>query len=278
LFPNSFAIPNIFQLDYKDISSFNAGKILSSRLSDVFDRRKMYCIDHQIFVFNGAVCLSGNSIETMKESLQVNTLAPLYLAQSILSMFHCEMNPFDEEIDEKNKKITLLFVSSGDGEKSMINSEIVKKLESIDTFEELNSFILDHLMMLHSEIGGNRGGNIANDKRGSENYIRGSENQFEFAYGDTPHYSLSKCLLNKGIQILHKQINGVSRTRRIRLLSCCPGDFFSPMSSLEEIERMKGTAALNSAATSAAAILDVAMNFDRFAGGKFYRYGQVISW
>jgi NAD(P)-dependent dehydrogenase (short-subunit alcohol dehydrogenase family) len=89
----------------------------------------------------------------------------------------------------------------------------------------------------------------------------------EYAYGDTPFYSLSKALLNKYTQIMDRE-----SPKWCKVLSICPGNFESSMSTTEEENTFKDPM------VTAEAILKVALNAKKYQGGKFYRYGEEIEY
>eukprot|EP01038_Epipyxis_sp_PR26KG_P011911 gene11911-15936_t len=90
------------------------------------------------------------------------------------------------------------------------------------------------------------------------------------AHSTTPIYSLSKALLNKGMSLLHNNLDN----NNIRFVSICPGNFKSPISSMEELADYESMVDVKDAAKD---ILDIAFNYDKYPGGLFYRNGQVIN-
>ena len=101
---------------------------------------------------------------------------------------------------------------------------------------------------------------------------------FEYAYGSTPMYSLSKSLLNVYTRITHQErlnslLSSSSTSTYDRILSVCPGNFQSPMTTDEELDD------LISSDIVASTLWKVATdNSGNFPGGLFYRNGQVIPW
>eukprot|EP01031_Cornospumella_fuschlensis_P027440 gene27440-33143_t len=90
----------------------------------------------------------------------------------------------------------------------------------------------------------------------------------EYAFGPTPMYSLSKCLLTHSAPLLQAMAPS-----NFKIVSWCPGDFLSPMSSEDERERA----------------VDVRETFPylwdmlidpiqggKYVGGKLYRKGAEI--
>jgi NAD(P)-dependent dehydrogenase (short-subunit alcohol dehydrogenase family) len=91
---------------------------------------------------------------------------------------------------------------------------------------------------------------------------------FEYAYGDTPAYSVSKALLNALTRVTQREA-----PRGVRCVCVCPGNVASPMSTEEE----RRTAI--PAHQAAEDILAVAFgDAAEYPGGLFYRYRQVIPW
>jgi NAD(P)-dependent dehydrogenase (short-subunit alcohol dehydrogenase family) len=52
---------------------------------------------------------------------------------------------------------------------------------------------------------------------------------FEYAFGNTPIYSLSKALVNSYTKLLQQEYQSIKS--RIRVISICPGNFESPMTT-----------------------------------------------
>ena len=110
-----------------------------------------------------------------------------------------------------------------------------------------------------------------------QHYLRQLENtfdpNFEYAYGSTPMYSLSKSLLNVYTRIAHQERSNSLSSSYDRILSVCPGNVKSPMTTEEEMED------LISSDIAASALWKLATDNDgNFPGGLFYRNGQVIPW
>ena len=187
----------------------------------------------QIYLFNNAaVCVEGNSFQTMKESIHVNALAPIRLAISMIGL----LSPLCNE-----SALNVVNVSSGEGERVFLHSEVANKLRSISTFDEWDNYIT-HLL---------------------NNY----DSEFEYGFGDSPFYSLSKALLNTATRLLHQEYSP-----HVRAIAVCPGNFISPMSTEEEMLDAR------SALSVAESVLEMAFDSDRFRSGKFYRFGTEIDW
>ena len=239
---------------------------------------------HRILINSAGVCLQGNSRDALHDSLLVNTIGPIAVAKLFI----------EESLTvAPSQRISVINISSGDGETCNLNSQVAHSIESINSSTDLDTYIV-HLM---------------------DSY----DSSVEYAHGPTPMYSLSKALLNKSTILMHaehrpklvtnqflrahkhanimngcmnsldesidrfgattielptaesKVVNTATDTG-VRILACCPGNIASPMSTPEE---MLTTVPVSFAA---AHIYELATNFVKFPGGKFYRHGELISW
>ena len=91
------------------------------------------------------------------------------------------------------------------------------------------------------------------------------DSQFEYAYGETPFYSLSKAMLNAYTRVRANEVE-----QNVRIFSVCPGNFQSPMSTDEELGSQ---IPIDNAAS---AIIDIALNSRDYVSGRFYRHGVEI--
>lgn len=189
-------------------------------------------VDHIILINNAGVCLEGRDLATMTKSLEVNTILPMITTQTIALQSH--RHPL--------KQYTVINISSGDGERLYLNSNLAAALDKISSVGQLKSFISDVLL----------------------DQFRPST---EYAFGPTPFYSVSKALLNKATELCHAESQS-----NMRVISCCPGNFASPMSQSHEL-----ATAINPN-TAASYIMQVALEIGKYPGGKFYRYGKEIPW
>lgn len=104
------------------------------------------------------------------------------------------------------------------------------------------------------------------------------QGDFEYAFGPTPYYSLSKALLNVYTRVAQERLPALlglesELESESRVVSVCPGNFRSPMTRPEEEEDAMCVD------EAAAHLLEVALGgADRFPGGRFYRFGQEIPW
>lgn len=96
-----------------DIQNVFGDKIMSNRL---------------LLVNNAGVCLEGCTIEALKESLEVNCIGPAFLSELFLNYAN---------IDDKEfcNQISIINVSSGDGELVFLHSEIQRQINAIETYK-----------------------------------------------------------------------------------------------------------------------------------------------
>lgn len=198
-------------------------------------------------IHNSGVCIPGRSLDAMIESLFVNTLVPIALAL-FLSVDALDLS--------SEPTSTLAVVSSGDGERVMVESAIASEVDCITSLGDLLRYILTLVS--------------ARQKEEEEEEQEQQEGLFrrQYAVGDTPMYSLSKMMLNKAVQLLHEMA-------LLRVLACCPGNFLSSMTVEGEMEDEEHAVPVEVAAKY---VLEVAMECDAYDGGKFYRFGKEINW
>lgn len=221
-----------------------------------------------VLVNAAGVCLAGASPDVLRTSMQVNFIAPTILAITTIDRLtkSCTNDASDgNQPDESSSKsensnsvgddralsaLTIINVSSGDGELCFITSEIASRLRVVRSLGELF--------------------------RLSDELIEDYDYNAEYAYGETPMYSLSKAFLNKATFLLHEkyssQINSGEVPWNIRVLACCPGNFASPMSTDDELET----------ATPIEKVVDFLIDYinesDNYKSGNFYRNGKQINW
>ena len=214
-----------------------------------------------ILINAAGVFRKGKSLEDLQVSLQVNCIAPALLAREFLSS--SSVLSAESVSASSARTVKVINISSGDGEKCFINSVIMKQVENISSFHELLRFA-NHLVANYDE-------------------------DFEYAFGDSPFYSLSKCLLNKATQLLHKEFAVVEPDDREMIknsdqhqhvlksiVAVCPGDFGSCMTTAEERQRDGFKQTPNHAARE---IIDMALLSPmNYVSGLFYRHGKVIPW
>jgi len=200
---------------------------------------------HNILINTVGVCLHGTTLTTMIESLDINYIQPKKVVDSLIDIYL-----HDDRY--KSNQLTIINISSGDGERCYLHSSIAQALDDINDLHSLDKYV--------NELIYNHGHHI--------------NSCVEYAYGDTPMYSLSKALLNKYTELKHLEVvtammtisSSVSlsnsstssstssssssspsslallsttapsfRSNRIRIFSFCPGNIDSPMSTTEEL-------------------------------------------
>ena len=198
-----------------------------------------------VIINNAGVCIKGSSKVALQESLDVNALHPIDFALDILNV------PSIKSYD-----VTVVNISSGDGELAWLHSDLAKSIARLDTLADWYAFVSKE-----------------------RNHWRGEE--FEYAYGNSPMYSLSKALLNAGTRALHNHVERPSSNMALspsrKVISVCPGNFASPMSTEEERE------GASSPEEAAAEVLRLAWVACQGGGqgprsGCFYRHGKAIPW
>lgn len=189
--------------------------------------------DDQILILNSGISIVGCDSHSLAEQVRINSIIPMKISLSIVEY---------KKLRHTSKgNLTILFVSSGDGESVFINSDIWKDISSLNNLDDwfrYSSTITDRLGV-------------------------------EFAFGDTPGYSLSKALLNRGAMLLSARCNQLQLP--IRVLAVCPGNFISGMSSPEEISTSIPVE------QAGADVIEVALNAS-YPGGRFYRHRREITW
>lgn len=102
----------------------------------IYDNLKTDEDDNRVLLINNAgVCLEGNNLASLKESLNVNCLGPAILTEIFISKYSTmnEMNPTIENI--MKNQLVVINVSSGEGELAFLHSDIQKKISSIETYK-----------------------------------------------------------------------------------------------------------------------------------------------
>lgn len=211
------------------IRSINLDRLSSNSLLSCM---KSVNADHFVLVNNAACCLKGNAFESLTRSLNANVMLPVKLINEFLPL-----------IANSNKTVTIVNISSGDGELVYLNSKLASELKLLSSMPALESWII--------------------------NLIKEYSSSFEYAYGTTPMYSLTKAILNCLTRIVHDQHN---HHPNFRIIACCPGNFISPMTSHDELQSIR------SVEDVVKDITQIIEKKDDFPGGRFYRFGQQIDW
>jgi NAD(P)-dependent dehydrogenase (short-subunit alcohol dehydrogenase family) len=220
-----------FYLDLNNIdTTTNFYNMIFNHKHDIFQN------GNSIYLVNNAgICLSGCNEYIMKTSLSINTIGPIQLAIYLIEIY------LKTNIASNNCSVNIINISSGEGELVCINSEIASQLKSMTTLPELDVYIQKLLTRHQSEI--------------------------EFAFGDSPCYSLSKAILNTATRILHDTY----ASNNLRIISICPGNFISRMTTeLEAIDAVD-------ASEAARVVLETIFDSENCPSGGFYRHKASIS-
>ena len=222
-------------------------------VSSFFTRHQLQP-SHLVVINNAGVCVDGQSATGLKASLDVNCWAPALLAEAAAA-----------EAPERN--VTVVNVSSGDGELVYLHSDVARRVHALDSVEvgvppppsppSLSSSSFHPYPL----------------PQAWKAYLNELEATFDpsfsYAHGPTPLYSLSKALLNAYTRLS----NCVGAPERRRVLAVCPGNFESPMTTADE--RESGLLATPDAAAADVWALAVDPNYP---GGRFYRHRREIAW
>lgn len=202
--------------------------------------------EHILIYCAGIIC-NGNKKSDFEKQLLVNAVFPILLSYNLIRQ---------RRQRRMDAKISIVNISSGDGESVFITSTIYDNIQQLKTISEYFNYI-HSLVASHDE-------------------------SFEYAFGESPGYSLSKALLNRGTILLHDfcqskandsfysddKLTGSSE----RVISICPGNFKSSMTSVDEMN------SLIDPTLCAEDVLTVALNSNDYMSGKFYRHCKVIDW
>lgn len=186
---------------------------------------------HTLLLNNAGVCLEGSTFNSLRESLVVNAVSPITLSERIIQSCSSKV------------RISIINISSGDGELSYLNSELQAIIDKICTMEDWKRVVSKYLE--------------------ADNFYPSTE----YAYGETPMYSVSKAFFNRASRLLNKE-----SPDNCRVLTVCPGNFQSQMTSTEDTDDIM------SAADAANGVIEMALNWTKFDGDSFLRRGQSIPW
>jgi len=268
-------VPLKLCFDVQSLSTLHLDFLTDESSSSIRDSRNSLANEPLLLLNNAAVCLQGASAETLCRSLRINTLAPLLLAEHVLSA--------RAKAHSAASATTIINISSGDGELQMLHPLLQTQLSSLSSMRELHEYISSFLAAAEADAAKHLSSSAnlswlprSNDDACSD-IDKKSNSEIELAYGETPCYSLSKALLNVGTRLLqqewnerHTSSNNINNNNNnVRIVSVCPGDFVSPMSTQDELAR----AGILDAQEAAREVLK---HMDRYEGGSFYRFGQRI--
>lgn len=130
-----------FVLDMKNANN------LSTTINTLYSATINDGIERLIIINNAGVCLEGNTLNVLEETLKVNCLSPAFISEYFISYF---LSTFSGEtcgeIYENNlvdklvllKELVIVNISSGDGEVVYLHSDIQKQLNAITTYQVNN--------------------------------------------------------------------------------------------------------------------------------------------
>lgn len=228
--------PRALPFLHGDMSSLTDVSAATEALSAVVGDLRTF--ESVLLLNNAGVCLAGSSLQTLETSIRVNAMAPVVLARYLLGCLSL--------LQPHPPRLRVVNVSSGDGQLVYLDSTLSREVAGLDSLVEWHSFcealIRDATSTLHAR---------------------------QLAHGDTPAYSVSKALLNRGAWLLHRE--AAASVASCSVVSVCPGNFQSPMSTPEEAEDSV------SAADAAEGVLQMCRHAvpDSTPGG-FYRFGRPI--
>jgi len=186
-------------------------------------------------LINGAgVCLAGLSSAVLAQSIAVNALYPILLAQSL----GCHLHP--------SISLQVINVSSGDGQSCYLDSDLAAAVASLASVSTWERFCVD-FPATWTQSSGHR--------------------ELAHSPGNTPAYSVSKALLTKGSVLLQQAWQAGSANAAAwhrQSLSLCPGDFASPMTTPEAVPHLRPVTA------AAGDVWDMVINSRNYQGGGFY--------
>jgi short-subunit dehydrogenase len=93
-------------------------KTMQDKLLDSWDS-----FDHIVLINNAGFLGFGNSFDVLDKSLKINSLFPYYLSNDVMSMYRDDL------------RITVINVSSGDGELTWLHSDFQQQLNEIGSLE-----------------------------------------------------------------------------------------------------------------------------------------------
>lgn len=188
-------------------------------------------LDHLILINCAGILLDGNDHSAIRRQIIINSISPVKLCLAAIGL--CQ---------RMKSKLTIVNISSGDGESLFLHSSIWNEIRNLQSIDDWFNYTLSFTI-----------GNSFDPK-------------IEYATGSSPGYSLSKALLNRASILLQQKCK-----ENERVISVCPGNFVSPLSSNEELST---SVPVHNVAQS---IYDTIMD-EEIRGGLFYRNKEVIPW
>ena len=201
--------------------------------------------EHIVLFNNAAVCPESSCSDkaVLRDALRINAIFPTLLTKELVA-----------SATIRGKNVTVVNISSGDGELAYLHPSIQDALSRVNTLDEWEHLVFHELDQMAVGL--------------------------EYATGPTPAYCLSKAALNCAVRINRwiytsdEQPHGNSR-----VIAVCPGDVASSMSTDEEL--CSKNPHQRSARQAARDLYEIALNEETVRScpsGGFYRYGKRIKW
>mmetsp|Transcript_33732 Transcript_33732/g.54307 ORF Transcript_33732/g.54307 Transcript_33732/m.54307 type:complete len:402 (+) Transcript_33732:153-1358(+) len=165
---------------------------------------------------NAAVCLYSNSLEAAIKSLEINTFGLYTLTKALILQQkpRQQLNPTETDDEDynndgyigKSRMMTppiIINLSSSEGELHYLNSDLAARLEKISMGSDI--------ALLQDMLG---------------EVLDTFDPDFEYAFGESPFYSVSKAAVNAITRILS---NSDKNANRYIINSVCPGDVATDM-------------------------------------------------
>jgi NAD(P)-dependent dehydrogenase (short-subunit alcohol dehydrogenase family) len=191
-----------------------------------------------VLINNAGISLPTVDPKILQQCLMTNVLFPLKFIGDLISY------------DNQKRDVTIINISSGDGERCYLDPDISQQIASCKNFDELDEVMAELV-------------------EGVFDYDK------EYARGPTPMYSLSKAFLNQGTILFDEMIHARNLAPRYKIFAVCPGNFPSPMSTAEELACSEHRVSVSDAVDG---IMPLIFERQFYSSGKFYRFGQEIPW
>ena len=211
--------------------------------------KEVHCPDerHLVLVNNAALYDRYWSKESLQLSFQTNFILPVTIVENLLELIsNVSSVPF-----LTYDRVTIINVSSGDGEQLYLSSQVAHSLAECSTMCELRSL--------------------------ASSLISSFDDQSLLSFAPSPAYSLSKAFLNKATSLLQRAVDTTIVSEiPIRIVAVCPGNFLSPMTTSDELSPEQTDFMLTPDQAVEYFLPVIEDSHGKFRGGYFYRYGQLI--
>ncbi|KAG8470439.1 hypothetical protein KFE25_008860 [Diacronema lutheri] len=213
--------------------------LLRARAKDVAELldavERELCLPIGVVLNNAAICERGNDARTYARAARVNAVTPIAICLGSLSRMRAR--GFGRIVN----------VSSGDGERVYLHSEVREQIVQCATLRELTC----HATRL----------------------IRAFDPAVEYAHGSTPAYAWSKAILNRATQVVAA---GLDASEDVLLNAACPGDVRTRMLSAGVDELCVRSPADGASSLLLAAFLEAGGKQQRVRG-EFLRDGESVA-